>query len=350
MVEALSLFDEGRAAASRGDHAIAVEKLRASVALAPGPAALAILGQSLSHLGLYAEAAVAFAAAIGLGDITYDRRVRLAIAIAKNGDRYDGLRRLRDLQQENPNDAEVRFELRRILSDPLALARIANRHRLLDEIRGALPEVPIEKDDTWMEGLAKLGRYIAARAGRETRRLERAFRFLDRLAESPDSDVANLLTAVVFTEFILWSVPVDAVRAALGLRARRALDDALAIWGPPSPGGPPLVGENLSESLRFRLWNFNPPEPSSMTIGSALGQHYVASVESGTPAVEIEQIGLILCQMADSDDPAVREAFDDALAEMLRVDSREVVQTAHRTFSGLARTALENLASRDQLS
>lgn len=234
--QVLSLFDEGRAAAARGDYALAVAKLQASVALAPAAASLVALGQSLSRLGRHAEAVVSLAAAIGLGDTTVLVRLRLAGAIADVGDRSEALRRLRDLQREHPDDPEVRFELRRILLDPLALARTANRWRLLDEIRVALPEIRIDTHATWMEGLAKVGRYISARAAPlgDPRRLESAFRLLDRLAESPDPEVADLLTAVVFPEFTGWSLPVDAARAALGARARRALDYAIALWGEPS--------------------------------------------------------------------------------------------------------------------
>jgi hypothetical protein len=349
--EALSLFDEGWAAASRGDHALAVTKLRASVAIAPGAASLAALGQSLSRLALPAEAVIALAAAIGLGDSTVAVRVRLAVAIAGVGDRSEALRRLWDLQRQHPDDPEVRVGLRTILLDPLALARTANRWRLLDEIRTALPEVRIGESDTWMEGLAKVGRYVSARAATpgDPRRLESAFRFLDRLAESPDPEVADLLTALVFPKFTGWSLPVDAARAALGGPARRALECALALWGPPSPGGPPLAGDDLRESLQFRLPGFNPPQPSVASVGAALGQHYVASVEAGAPTGQTEQLTLMLCQMADSDDGAVRGAFDDALAEVLRLGSPQVVRTAHRSLSGLARTALENLAGRDQL-
>jgi hypothetical protein len=348
--EVLALFDEGRVAAARGDHTLAVAKLRTAVALVPSVASLAALGTSLSRLAFHAEAVVYLAAAVGLGGATAALRIQLAVAIAEAGDRPEALRRLRDLRRELPSDPEVHLELLRIVSDPQALARIADRQRLLEGIRAALPEVRIAEGDSLIRGLEKVGWFINAWASApvDPQRLERAFLFLDSLAASPDQEVADLLTAVVFPTFSRWSSPVDAARAMLGGQARRALDDALALWGPPTPGDPPLAGDHLVDTLESRLPGFEAAK-SSIGIGSALGRHFVTTVEGGAPSTEIERLGIVLSRMADSGDAVVREAFDDALAEVLRASSPEILRAAHRNLSRLARTALENLTGRDQL-
>jgi hypothetical protein len=317
----------------------------------PAATSLAALGSSLARIGRHSEAVVSLAAAAGLGEVTVALRIRLAIEIGESGDRPEALRRLWDLWRAFPNDPEVQLELMRLLSDPQALTRIANRQQILEEIRAALPELRLTEKDSLLEALAKVGKYISAWAAApaDPGRLERAFRFLDHLAENPDPEVADLLTAVVFPTFAGWSSPVEAARAMLGGRAQRVLNDALALWGPPLPGDPPLVNEDLLDKLRVRLTGFDGPEGASESIGAALGRHYITVIESDTPSGEIERVGLMLSRMAESGDAMVREAFGDALEEMLAAGSSAVLRAAQRTFSGIASTALENQAGRDQL-
>jgi hypothetical protein len=340
--EALALFDEGRAATARGDHALGVEKLQASVALSPTAPSLAALGQSLKRVGRSTEAVIHLAAAIGLGDTSPAVRTALAIALAGVGEHDEALKRLRELMHERPDDDGVRAELKRLLRDPIRLARLANRHRLLDEIRAALPEIRLKDDDSPILGLKLVGRYVAtwATPPRDLDRLEPAFRFLNRLAVSPDQEMSDLLTAVVFPMLTSWRSAVGTANELLVGRGRRVLEDAVALWGPPIAEDPPLGRDDLPELLRLLLPDFEAPEVDLMKLGPALGRYYVSAIKAGAPDGDLRRAGLLLSRMAASDDAAVRWAFDDALKKILEIRSPAAIEVAKRDFTGLAQTAL----------
>jgi tetratricopeptide (TPR) repeat protein len=342
---ALTLFDEGSAHLRRGEHALAVDKLTASVAIAPTAPSLAALGQSLFCSARYAEAVVHLAAAVGMGDARWTMRSMLASAIAKSGDRNEGLRRLKEMLQEQPDDLTVRQELKNVLSDPLDLIGIANRERLLDGIRNALPEIRMEPGDTPIDGFKLIGRYIAswAAAPADAERLQRAFSFLNDVSLSGGQEEADLLTATVFPILVSWDSAILAAQEMLGGRARRAFDVAVALWGPPIGTDASLSSNDLHEELRFMLPDPILSDKLRVPIGGTIGRWYVAAVEASAAPSDIKRVGRLLSRMAASDDGQVRDAFNDALAEIAGARTPAAIDIARRDLTGSARTAIDNL-------
>ena len=342
---ALRFFDEGSGHLRRGEYALAVDKLMASVALAPTAPSLAALGESLLGSARYPEAVVHLAAAIGMGDARSTIRTLLASAIAKSGDRNEGLRRLKEMLQEQPDDLTVRQELKNILSDPIGLARVANRKRLLEGIRNALPEIRIEVGDTPIDGFKLIGRYIAswAAAPADAERLLRAFSFLNEVSLGAGSEDADLLTATVFPILVSWESAIIAAQELLGGRARRAFDVAVALWGPPIGADAPLCGDDFLEELRFMLPALIVSDESRGPMGATIGRWYVAAVEGSAAHPDIKRAGRLLSRMAASDDGQVKDAFSDALAQIVDARSPAALDSARRELTGIARTALDNL-------
>ena len=342
---ALALFDQGSAHLRRDEHALAVEKLTASVALAPTAPALAALGQSLLRSARYPEAVVHLAAAVGMGDARSTMRALLASAIAKSGDRSEGLRRLKEMLQEHPDDLTVRQELKNVLSDPSDLARFAGRARLVEGLRKALPELRMQAGDTPIDGFRLIGRFIAswAAAPADPQRLQRAFSFLNEVSLSAGQEEADLLTATVFPILVSWNSAILAAQEMLGGRARRAFDVAVALWGPPIGTDALLSGDDLHDELRFMLPELIFSDELPGPIGATIGRWYVAAVEASAAPADIKRAGRLLSRMAASDDGQVRDAFSDALAEIVGARTSAAIDIARRDLTGLARTAVDNL-------
>jgi hypothetical protein len=344
--EALALFDEGRTCMSCGDHALAVEKLKRAVALAPTGPSLAALGQSLFVSERHAEAVVHLAAALEMGEARSTLRIMLARAIANTGDRTEALRRLRDVLRDHPDSEEGREAIKSILPERAALAAVANRRRLLDAIRAALPDIRIDVDDSPVRGLELVGRYIASWAATpaDRKRLATAFGFLNNLLPGADQDGADLLAAVVFPLIVPWRSAVVAARELLIGRARRAFDDTVALAGPATGDDDPLIGNYLRDEIRVVLPELALPAGSPAEIGQDLGRRFVAAIKAGAADADLKRIGRLLSRMAASDDTEVRDAFNDALAQIVETPAPDVIEIARSGLTGVARTALENLS------
>src|SRR5215471_9497649 len=199
---ALRLYDEGRAAMARSDLQAATAKLQQSVALLPTAPSVAALGECLLATSRYGEAIVPLAAALGMGAGGPTLRVLLARALNQIGERADALAHLRLAIEQSPDYREARGALRGLLADPEVIARTANRHRLLHELRVAVPEIRFDPSDRPIDVLRSIGRYVALslEMRRDPDRLAPLFGFLNRLAVSPDQEVTDLLVAAVFPE------------------------------------------------------------------------------------------------------------------------------------------------------
>lgn len=350
---ALALYDEGRAAMERSDLYTAVAKLRESVAILPTAPSVAALGESLLGVSRYGEAVVHLTAALGMGAGWARLRTQLARALGKIGERREAIGLLKTALREQPEDAEPRTELQRLLSDPEVIARTANRHRLLQELRIAVPAIRFEPTDPPIKVLRSIGIYVALflEMGRDHEELIPVFQFLNRLAVSPDQEIADLLAGVVFPVLAEWPDTTEVARRMLVGKGRSGFEDALALWGNPAPGEPVLTASTLLDAFRFFVPGFElelawPLEEAAI----AFGRYLADRIMSGVADEQLADAFTLLSKMGTLGDPRlhggsdrVYEAFEQALAELLDSRQPRIRQTALRLLTGKARSILERV-------
>jgi tetratricopeptide (TPR) repeat protein len=342
---ALALYDEGRAAMARSDLYTASVKLRESVAILPTAPSVAALGESLLGLSRYGEAVVHLAAALQMGANAPSVRTALATALGKIGERDKALEQLRIAIREEPGNAGARAELQRLLSDPEVMARTANRHRILHELRIAVPEIRFEESAPAVAVLRSIGTYVAMaiELGRQPEQLATVFHFLNRLAVSPDQEVSDLLAATVFPVLAERRDTIEVAQRLLVGRARAGFEDAIALWGVPAWREPSPLARGLRAALRFFVPGLETkPHWEIEKTARAFGHHLVHRVTAGASDDQLADAFRLLSRLHRSSAEG-NEVFEIALAVLFESRELRVRETALRLLTDSAREAFEQL-------
>jgi hypothetical protein len=340
---ALALFDEAQTARTHGDLGAAAAKLRESVSLYPNEASLAALADCLLRWGHDGEAIVYLSASLGLGESTATR-VSLSQAFARIGSRADALHHLRLVLERERQHPEARKELKRLLRDPMSIEETAIRHRVVQELGKAVPELPLGRDASplhalqWVAGYVLLRSELADAAQRPD--IVRLFELFNQLAIHPDPEVADLLTGAVFPDLAEWSGTAELARSHLVGRGKRAFDEAVALWGPPRDGLPGLTVALLPVFVAMTVPGF---QAGGLKVGPALARQILDAVNNAGSSAAPELRGRleVLSRMGDSKDVAVLKSFFAGLREIMESRAPAAIELARQTFTGQARAALE---------
>src|SRR5262249_14633934 len=133
--------------------------------------------------------------------------------------------------------------------------------------------------------LRGIGTYVALSVDlkREPDRLEPVFRFLNRLAVSPDREVPDLLVGAVFPTLAKWATTIELSRRMLIGKGRAGFEDALALWGPPPLDERILTVDTLPDAFRCFAPEFTPPPGGPLAeTAAAFGQHLIVWIMAGT--------------------------------------------------------------------
>jgi tetratricopeptide (TPR) repeat protein len=136
--ESFRLYEEGRAAMDAGDHRLAIERFKQSIAIKPHYKTYELLGEVFLMIGEYGDAVLYLAAASGLGNREIRSRFLLAKALlALDSMRaHDAVLKLKEAICFNPQYKSAKDLLEEILSrDKVLAARVADDEEWEQSVR-----------------------------------------------------------------------------------------------------------------------------------------------------------------------------------------------------------------------